>query len=345
MTTYFRKYSIVLVFVFTLILSASITNAVAESSKPEPVKLKVLVLPYMGYAPFFIAQEEGYFAEQGLEIEFVKMSGGSSKVIPALIQGELDVSAGTVNIGVLNALIRGGALKIVADMAHIASSGCPARSLFVRRDLFETGELVQPAQLQGRRIAVNPKSIDGYYVEKILHMADLTFEDVSVKYVPSAVLLEGFETGTLDVVFTAEPWVTRMLKTGQAVLWNPARDIIPNFQYAVVLYGPTLFEEKPDIGRRFMIAYLKAARQYNQGKTERNVDILAKHTGLESRLLQEVCWSSIRDDGSMNADSILDFQQWALEKGLLDKIVPAKQFLDSSFAEHANKVLGEVSSK
>ena len=44
------------VFVFTLTLLMSVINAMAEPSQPESIKLKVLVAPFLGYAPFFIAE-------------------------------------------------------------------------------------------------------------------------------------------------------------------------------------------------------------------------------------------------------------------------------------------------
>jgi len=75
-----------------------------------------------------------------------------------------------------------------------------------------------------------------------------------------------------------------------------------------------------------MIAYLKSMRQYNQGKTERNLKILAKYTGLDQELLKICCWPSLRNNGQINIESMIDFQQWALKKGYLDKEIPPNQF-------------------
>lgn len=88
-----------------------------------------------------------------------------------------------------------------------------------------------------------------------------------------------------------------------------------------------------------MVAYLKAVRQYNRGKIERNIEILAKHTGLDRELLKKCCWPAFHDKGQINIESIVDFQSWALKKGFLDKGVSPDQFWDPSFIEYANKVL------
>jgi NitT/TauT family transport system substrate-binding protein len=137
-----------------------------------------------------------------------------------------------------------------------------------------------------------------------------------------------------------EPWITRILQEEHVVLWLKANDIIPDFQYSAIYYGVNLLEKNPEAGQRFMAAYLKAVRQYNQGKTTRNLDILVKHTGLERELLQNACWPPIHGDGHINVESVLEFQTWAVEKGWLDTVVPANQFWNPRYVEYAIQVLG-----
>jgi hypothetical protein len=89
-------------------LPACSGSGVAQPT-PEPVKVKVLSMPYITFAPFFIAQDEGYFAEQGLEVEFVQFDGLST-AIPALAQGEIDVVSGHIRASIFSA-ITGGVCK------------------------------------------------------------------------------------------------------------------------------------------------------------------------------------------------------------------------------------------
>jgi hypothetical protein len=84
-------------------------------------------------------------------------------------------------------------------------------------------------------------------------------------------------------------------------------------------------------------------RQYNEGKTERNLEIMAEFSGLDEEFLKAACWFYIYDDGHVNVQSILDFQHWAVGKGYLDSVVPEEQFYDPSFIEYANQVLGTPS--
>ena len=209
-----------------------------------------------------------------------------------------------------------------------------------RRALVEAGELDNPAQLQGRRIAMDPVTVEGYYVEKLLNSARLTLGDVEIVDIPTPAELDALEKDAVDLTASSEPWVTRISQAGHGILWMPVREVIPDFQFAFILYGPSLLEENPDAGRRFMVAYLKAVQQYNQGKTGRNLELLAEFAGLDEELLAIACWPPFRDDGQINVQSVLDFQAWAVEKGYLDHPVTVEKFWDPSFVEHANGVLG-----
>lgn len=320
-----------------LLLSAC-TVAERRQPTPQPVKLKAVVAPYVDQAPVFIADQEGYFAEQGLEVELVKMPR-SSEAIPSLAAGQVDVISTVLTVGLLNATAA-KAIKVVAGAYHVAPTGCAWQGVVARANLLKAGELSSPVQLRGRRISVNPLGFGGYCVEKLLITAGLTLDDVQIVDLPAPAEAEAFQNGSIDVATTAEPWISRIVQAGHADLWIAAQEIIPDFQIGLILFGPTLLAQDPDAGRRFMVAYLKALRRWNEGKTKRNVELVARFTELDPELLMRICWPTVRESGQINVQSVLDFQAWAVEKGYLDNVVMEDQFWDSSFVEHANEVLG-----
>jgi ABC-type nitrate/sulfonate/bicarbonate transport system substrate-binding protein len=55
---------------------------------------------------------------------------------------------------------------------------------------------------------------------------------------------------------TSEPWVTRLINAGYSTVWMPFEEVVPDFQYAVVMFGSNLLEENREAGHRFMRAYL-----------------------------------------------------------------------------------------
>ena len=308
----------------------------------ESRKLKVQLLPFLSFAPFFIAEEEGFFRELGLEIEFVKIKG-SAGPIAALMKGDLDIIAAQVETGLLNVIAKGANVRYVADKGYLAADGCGAYALLARKDLVESGGLSSPADLKGRRLAIEPLTTEGYYVEKLLGQAGLTMGDITTVDLPPPVLGESLRNRSVDLVHIGEPWITRIESEGDAVVWMPVKALLPDFQWACIVFGPNLLEKERETGRLFMVAYLKAVLQYNEGKTNRNLEILTKHTKLDPNLLEKACWPNIRCDGKINLNSVVDYQKWVKKKGLSEGAVSQESFWDPSFVEYAAEVLTSYS--
>ena len=313
-----------------------------ESRGVKVQNLKVLFIPYLSNMPLSIADEEGFFKEQGLKIEFVRLAR-SAEAIPALSQGDIDVLAGTTSFSLYNAIVRGAKIKIVADKGYIAPTGCTELAIMARKNWAETSKPVSAVQLKGRRIAINPVSSAAFIAEKALQPFGLTLDDLQIVDLPDPAKLEAFAANQIDLAYANEPWVTRLSRAGHAVTWKPASQIVPDFQNAFITYGPSLLEQNPDTGKRFMIAYRKGVMKYNEGKTDRNLDIIAKHTGLARELLMQACWPAFRPSGHINVQSLLEFQNWGKKKGFLEMTATEEQFWDPRFIDHANKVLSGAS--
>jgi NitT/TauT family transport system substrate-binding protein len=187
-------------------------------------------------------------------------------------------------------------------------------------------------------VALNPSSTPGYLTERLLGQAGLGLGDITVVDLPEgAVIAEALRSGSVDAAFVLEPWVTLVQQSGSALVLAPAGQVAPGYQHLVTAYGPSLLTGDPDPGRRFMAAYLNALRQYDEGKTARNLEILARRTGLDEELVRTACWPSVRGDGRLDTDSMLAFQSWGLKKHFLDRELTPAQLWDSSFVDHANQ--------
>jgi NitT/TauT family transport system substrate-binding protein len=316
------------------LLSSSCSRTGPDNSPNGVVDLKVAILPFLSYGPLFIAAEEGFFAEERLRVEFVKISR-SAQAVPLLIEGQLDVLTGTLTPALLNAIARGAQIRLVADKGYLDPAGCDYNALVARRALVEAGELNGPAALRGRRIVMEPNEFRGYFVETLLRQSGLTLKDIRVLDIPDAAMMDAFARGSIDIAATAEPWVTRLLQTGKVVVWKPAQQVVPGFQVGAILYGPALLGRNKEAGRRFMRAYLKAVQQYNRGKTDRNQEILARHTGLDRAVLRDACWPSFHADGRIDVETVHGYQTWALSRGLLERRLTEQQFWDPQFVEDA----------
>ncbi|MCB0062514.1 MAG: hypothetical protein KDE19_10375, partial [Caldilineaceae bacterium] len=97
--------------------------------------------------------------------------------------------------------------------------------------------------------------------------------------------------------------------------------------------------ENPDLGTRFMAAYLKAVRQYNQGKTERNLAIMAQYTNLDAAFVADTCWLPIPEDAAVNRTSVEEYLSWVFAKGLSDETPAIDEIWTTQFVEGAKQLL------
>jgi len=325
----------IITLVFLIILMALVSGC---QGAREPDTVKVVFLQYLSNSPFFIAQEEGFFEEQGITIEFVEMQR-SSEAIPAIQQGDVDVVGGAMASGLLNAINRGANIKLVADKGHLSDEGCVNSALLASKAFLESNTAQSKSDLAGVKLSANPASITDYYTEVLLAQSNLTQEDIDLVNHTSSVEFETMMEGTIDLVQVDEPWITRILQAGYGQIWVSSGDLVPDFSYAQVWFGPTLVDDNPELGERFMVAFLKGVAQYKLGKTDRNVEIIVKHTGLDEQIVRDACWASVKGDGMLNLPDTMEFQQWALENDLQDEIVPVEKFWDPHFIEYAAKEL------
>lgn len=321
-----------------LLLAAAAGRSLPESAPPLQ-HVKVLYGRYLSFAPLAIARYEGFFRSQGLEVELVHTSG-SAEATPALIRGEIDVGAGMLRIAELNAMARGAEIRIVADKGHYESQSCVSSALVARPEFLKVPDPGSAEHLRGARVSAVPLSYAEYVIETFLEARGLRLADLKLARLQEAAAATALEEGTLDFLHMGEPFLTRARQSGRAVVWKPVTEIVPGAQIGVLLFGSRLLTRDRAAGERFLTGYLQGVRQYNLGKTPRNVEILARTTRLDAALVRDACWEAIRSDGKINVESVLDYQRWAVRRGFLDAPLPPAKFWDPSFADAANRTLG-----
>lgn len=319
-------------------ITQSATTEPSSGSAGQKDHLRLMVLPYISSAPFFIAQDEGYFTDEGLDVEFVRVDI-TADAIPVLVQGQLDVVGGLIDAAVLNAIARESNVKYVADRGLIGAEGCSYTGFVARKDLLESGKLNDPKNLKGLKISTEKASMTEYILDQVLKSYGLTSADVELPLMPQPARLEALGKGAIDVAGMAEPWIYRVQKAGYGDLWKPWEKVVPGQNLSLIMYGPNLLVKNRDLGVRFMKAYLRALHQYAQGKTDRNVEIIAKYTQLKPEEVKNICWQPMREDGVINTQSVLNFQDWAIQRGYMKTRLTVEQFWDDSFVKEAAQAL------
>jgi NitT/TauT family transport system substrate-binding protein len=327
------KKRFILSILLVLILLASC--GVAKPTEQTLDTVSITLSKKISYGPLFIAEAEGYFKEFGIQIVSTQFEN-SSQAIALLVSGDTDVYTGVLNAGLLNILSLEPNIKVVADRGHIAvGDECTYQAIIVRKDLFDSGVITSAADLKGQVISTGQSGPDGFVVSSYLSQADLNFEDVELVDLPKSALVDAFKNKTIAAVHLPEPDLTTVLNAGDSVMLTSDEAVVGTLQSGVVAFGKKLLVDNPDLGVRFLAAYLKGIKQYNEGKTDRNIEILAERLGISSDVLLEGCWPNMREDGSIDFRGVEPFQKWSIENGFLDNAITQEQFYNPDFLEAA----------
>jgi NitT/TauT family transport system substrate-binding protein len=323
--------------------------AVAASSAAVAEELvRIGINGVISDAPFFIAAEKGYFAEQGIKAEFIPFDAGPKMIAP-LGAGQLDVAGGAASAGLFNAAARGIAIRVVADRGSRVP-GYDYMPVLISKQLIDSGKVKGVGDLKGLKVAeAGEGGSQGSTLNEALKQAGLAYKDVEHVYMGYPQHVAALANGAIAASVTTEPSVTRAVETGAAIRFSP-ESAYPSQQVAVLLYGGDFIKKRPEIAQKFMIAFLKGARVYNDalkgghlaGPTASEViDILIKNTNIKDKALwAAIVPSGINPDGRPNVDSLKKDLAFYKEQKYLQVGADLESVLDLSFVEKAVQQLG-----
>lgn len=320
-----------------------------SASAAEPTAVRVGVVNASSDVGFFIADRRGYFREEGLAVSFIQFDSAAKMVVP-LSAGHLDVGGGSPSAGFYNGIARGFKIKIVADKGS-TPAGHGYQPLLVRKDLVESGRYKELKDLKGMKIAGSaPGSASTSTLNEILKKAGLQTTDVERVYMGFSQHVPALQNKAVDAALTTEPSATLALQSGAAVKVIGDDEAYPNHQLAVVLYAGDFVKTNPDAARRFMRAYLRGVRDYNDvlkdGRiagpgADAVIAILTTYTAIkDAALYRTITTHGCNPDGKVNEASLRTDLQFFKDQGLIQGIVSVEQAEDNSFVDAAVKALG-----
>ncbi|MBX5490823.1 MAG: ABC transporter substrate-binding protein [Chloroflexi bacterium] len=311
-------------------------------------KVRYGTLNIFGDAGIFIGIEEGYFAQQGIEVELTSFDSAANMVAP-LATNQLDAGGGAPSAGLYNALRSGVNVRIVADKGHSDPTppGFPVSIYPVRKELVDSGRVRGVADLKGLRfgqpaVGISPE-LD---LVEFLRQGGLTPRDLEIVILGFPDMVPAFANGNLDVAWIVEPFATLALNQGTVSILGYDHTVNPYHQVAVLLYSPEF--SRSELATRFMVGYLQGLRLYNDAFVKRDptarekvISALIKHTPVKDRALyDQMTMSALDPDGKMNLESFERQQDYFLSTGTQQGRVDLSQFIDLQHIEAAVRQLG-----
>lgn len=318
------------------------TPAPASKASQSRVTMKVAWTPTMSFAPFYVAEEKGYFKELGLDIEPETFKSAQDS-IAFLAKGDIQAILGSASAGAFNAFYDGMDIRIVLPGTYL-NKGHQALSLVVRKDLLDSGKVKEVKDLKGMKIAVTGKGVTSeYYIAKILEKGGLTLNDLDVSYMGYPDMLVALSNKALDAAQEAPPYDRKAESTGVARVF--VRDAGLDILNTVVYFGGKFVREQPEAGKKFVAAWLKASREIYGPKflNDEYVKIYSKWTKVSEEDIKNSERYYYDPNGQMSAQALMDQQTLWMKLGHLkyNKPMDLSKLIDKSFVDAALKELGE----
>ena len=320
----------------------------------EPMSVSVGITNVIADVGLFVADKRDYFAAENLKVRFVPFDA-AARMIASLASGELEVGGGGISAGLFNAVARGLGVKIVADKSTSAP-GFATGALMVRKDLIDIGRYKSPKDLKGLKLAVPaPGTGTSTSIDRLLSSAGLSLKDVDLVYLSFPNMVAAFQNSGIDAGFLAEPSLTAVAASGAAVPIARDDEMFPNHQIAVTLYSGQFINAHRDAAIRFMRAFLRGTRDYNDvikdGRlagpgAEAIIAVLTEYSLIKDpAIYRRVGVHGCDPDGKLNLDSLETDLAFFVAQGLIQGKVDVASAIDTSFAEAAVKDLGPYARK
>ncbi|WP_113156769.1 ABC transporter substrate-binding protein [Nitratireductor sp. OM-1] len=299
---------------FAVALAPAATLPTKAEDLPE---IEFLYSPFADYAPFFVAEDLGYFDEFGVDVT-LSPKGNTAETIQMLASGNIEAGAATWASSLFNALDRGATVSIIATSARMPNTVPSPSPFMVSQTAWDEG-IRTVADLKGKRIGIpGPGGFGMYSVAKALEKGGLTIDDVEPVYLPPPATAAAFANGGLEAGWSIEPFAHQLEKQGLGR--RLVEDHTFGTELGLIAFNQDFVEENEEAVVRFMAAYLKAARQLDNGgwEDDKILEIVSNYTGTEPDALRGIPYTVRSEDGAIDMESVREQEEFFRQRGALE---------------------------
>lgn len=322
----------------TFVLSCSLVLALAGCAAVTPQgasdaeatlrKVRIGTQPWIGYGPWWIAQEQGFFAKHGIEAELIDFVT-DTEVNAAFASGNMDVA----NVATHTAI------KLFAN-------GVDLRVVLVEDASYEADAILAPssiasvADLAGKTVAFEEGSTSDLLLNYALAEAGMGINDIVAAPMPAADAGAALIAGQVDVAVTYEPYISEAINQNPDIqkLYTGAAD--PGLISDVLIVRTSFAAENPDVMKKLMTIWDEAVA-FLRANPDEGRAIIAKAVGSSPEELTTAFDGVVFYDPAENAAGLApeggfrkvmeDVQEVSITIGLIDTSVDLDALIDASF--------------
>jgi NitT/TauT family transport system substrate-binding protein len=250
---------------------------------PPRTDVRIGVFQVQDFLPYFVMQEEGLDARNGLRFVEHSFSGGAA-ALQAMAEGSLDVSPGVAIVVVLTAAERGLVPSKVVWVAanDVADRDHPGIALLVSHSVQGWKDL------SGQKIAVNARdSVAAAAVDVRLNEEGVVGHSfVNIPFSNMGLAVAG---GNVAAAGMAEPYFTQSLlrRDGRLLDWVVGGRPFERTQFTGIVFSAAFHRSNPAIVKGYLRAHLAAVKWIN-ANPEKGRLLLARRLNLSPDVAKSV---------------------------------------------------------
>ena len=281
------------------------------------------------FGPWMLAQAKGYYAAEGLEVEFVAGRGG------------VDVAK---QVGAGNAVI-GGAIGDTPIIAR--AQGIPVKAVAVLGSgslmalvSHKDEKIESPRELRGKTVTVISYTDTTYYaLLGMLSKVGLTKNDVNIQAAGPAGVWQQFAGKKAAAMAAVPDWTVRALDAGAQVDILPADIYFKSMAQAILASDETI-QKNPQLVQKLVRATLRGMKDIMadpKAATAVYVKHVPVHTGKEASILKafelynKYVYAGQKAPGQMDEARLGELQKFYVGNGVVAKEAPLKDLYTNQF--------------
>lgn len=194
-------------FIYSGLAAGSLLTTTLTSCTPKPTTpLRVGLIDWPGYEPFYLAKSLGYYDNSPIElVNFTDMA----QQLQAYRQQQINTLCTTIS-----------------EVLQLASTLPEQRVVFVTDQSAGADAIVvkpnitQLADLKGKRVGSDLTPLASYMLVSALEKAGLKLDDVELVNLSLADQLDAYRRHQIDAVITYDPFRTQLMNAGGKVLFD-----------------------------------------------------------------------------------------------------------------------------
>jgi NitT/TauT family transport system substrate-binding protein len=309
--------AVLMVAVATAVLVPSCRKKTA--SPPKLVTLKVGHLPVTGHAKFFVAKEEKFFEQEGLDVQLAEFTN-SADGLAALRAGQLDLGAFGTTAPLVH-IAKGADLRIIGGVMGEDASIITTKE--------KAAEIKSVADLKGRKVATVRLATGDAVLRGALAKVGLDWkkdlEIFEVKNPPA--VIEAVKSGQVDAGVVWGPHDLRAEEQGLVVVVR-SKDLAPGHPCCRLTINQKDLESRGDLWEHFIRAILKAER-FSKTNQEATIRDIVKYVKIDPLMAKKAFYSPYLDQSSdPNLVGIQDFWKTMKTSNFVESTAEIAPFVD-----------------